>query len=143
MTETLESRIEAYRQSWNSGQLDRLLSHWVDEGLDYSDYLTRHLHMDKGMARQAFGDMVTRSLAGTTNGAVWEADINFTCLADFPGLPFKKGDRAKTVGVSLIEWNSEGKIVRVTITAGAINSGGKDIENLRRVVVETEGCPEQ
>jgi hypothetical protein len=38
MAETLESRIETYRQSWNSGQLDRLLSHWVDEGLDYSDY---------------------------------------------------------------------------------------------------------
>ncbi|KAG3177295.1 hypothetical protein PC129_g25523 [Phytophthora cactorum] len=77
--------------------------------------------MDKGAAKKVFGgmlslcgdiDMVSRNLSGTTNSAVWEADINFTCLADFPGSPFKKGDRAKTVGVSLIEWNSEGKIFK-------------------------------
>ncbi|KPM42241.1 hypothetical protein AK830_g4358 [Neonectria ditissima] len=121
MAVSLQSRVEAYRQSWNSRQLDRLLSHWVDDGLDYSDYLTQQIHMDKGAAKKVFGgmlslcgdiDMVSRNLSGTTNSAVWEADINFTCLADFPGSPFKKGDRAKTVGVSLIEWNSEGKIFK-------------------------------
>ncbi|KAK7419926.1 hypothetical protein QQZ08_010629 [Neonectria magnoliae] len=77
--------------------------------------------MDKGAAKQVFGgmlsvcgdiDMVTRNLSGTTNSAVWEVDINFPCLADFPGSPFKKGHRAKTVGVNLIEWNSEGEIVK-------------------------------
>ncbi|KAJ3547074.1 hypothetical protein NM208_g1703 [Fusarium decemcellulare] len=121
MAETLKSRVEAYRQSWNSGKLDRLVSHWVPEGLDYSDYLTRNLHMNNDVAKQVFGgmlslcgdiDMVTRHLSGTADNAVWEADINFTCLADFPGSPFKKGDRAKTVGVSLVEFNSEGKIVK-------------------------------
>ena len=77
--------------------------------------------MDKATAKLAFGamlslcgdiQMITRSLNGTTDKAQWEAEINFTCLADFPGSPFKKGDRAKTVGVSLIEWNAEGKIVK-------------------------------
>lgn len=38
MAESLQSRIETYRQSWNSGSLDQLLSHWVEDGLDYSDY---------------------------------------------------------------------------------------------------------
>lgn len=77
--------------------------------------------MDKPTAKLVFGGMLslcgdikmtTLGLTGTMEKAQWEAEIAFTCLADFPGSPFKKGDRAKTVGVSLIEWNAEGKVVK-------------------------------
>lgn len=83
--------------------------------------VTQQLHMDKSLAKAAFGamfslckdiDMVTRSITGTYEMAVWEAEISFTCQADFPGSPFKRGDRAKTVGVSVIEWNEAGSITK-------------------------------
>lgn len=56
--------------------------------------------------------MITRSITGSNKTVAWEAEINFTCQADFPDSTFKKGDRAKTVGVSIIEWNEEGRIAK-------------------------------
>lgn len=55
--------------------------------------------------------MKTKSIHGTTQRAFWEAELSFICMADFPGAPYKKGDRAVTIGVSIIEWDSEGKII--------------------------------
>ena len=77
--------------------------------------------MDKDAAKQAFSqmpaacndiEMATRSLTGTSLRATWEAEISFTCLADFPGSAYKKGDGATTAGVSLVEWNGDGKVVK-------------------------------
>lgn len=54
--------------------------------------------------------MVTKSLHGTTERAFWMAELSFTAMADFPGAPYKKGERAVTIGVSVLEFNKEGKI---------------------------------
>lgn len=58
--------------------------------------------------------VVTLGLSGTMEKATWEAEINFTVPAGFPNSPYKKGDKGKAVGVSLIEWNQEGKIAKQT-----------------------------
>lgn len=53
----------------------------------------------------------TRALGGTEDLAVWEIDFEMTMLADVPGLPYGKGDRAKMQGVCLVTWDGE-KIVK-------------------------------
>lgn len=57
-------------------------------------------------------EMQTRSLNGTPEHAAWEVAFDFTLKEDLPGAPYKKGDRAKMLGASLLVWNKEGKIVR-------------------------------
>lgn len=79
--------------------------------------------MDKEVAKDVIGsflalcadiNVVTLSLSGTMEKTIWEAELNFACLADIPNSPYKKGERGKMVGVSLIEWNQEGKVVKQT-----------------------------
>ncbi len=36
--QTLRERMDRYVGAWNAGDLDTILSFFVDEGLDYSDY---------------------------------------------------------------------------------------------------------
>jgi len=35
-------RVEALRQAHNSHDVERIMTHFVEEGLDYSDYGKRH-----------------------------------------------------------------------------------------------------
>lgn len=59
-------------------------------------------------------EMRTRSLTGTIDKAVWEVDFELDLAIDIPGVPYGKGEKAKTKGVSLLEWNKEGKLVKVS-----------------------------
>lgn len=56
-------------------------------------------------------ELKTKSIYGTTKRAFWELELSFTCMADFPGAPYKKGERAVAFGVCILEWDTEGKII--------------------------------
>ncbi|KAI0477394.1 hypothetical protein GGR56DRAFT_637117 [Xylariaceae sp. FL0804] len=115
MTDTLSSHLEApqaemrarmdkYAAAWMALDLETVLSFFVDEGLDYSDYGLMAMHMDKkaltDFVHQVganFADMKieTTDVNSAGNFFVWESTHEFNLLQDIPGCPFNKGERAK------------------------------------------------
>ncbi|KAH8880578.1 hypothetical protein GQ53DRAFT_890839 [Thozetella sp. PMI_491] len=119
--QTMRTRMDKYVSAWNSGDLETILSYFVDEALDYSDYGLMALHMDKKALTAYFQqlgslfgsmDIKTTGVNGVGDFCVWECVFEFTVLEDNAGIPYEKGERGKLFSASVIHWNSDGKIVK-------------------------------
>ncbi|KAI0124193.1 hypothetical protein BJ170DRAFT_638487 [Xylariales sp. AK1849] len=117
----MRDRMDRYVAAWMSADLETILSYFVDEGLDYSDYGLMALHMDKTaliayfqFMGTAFGDMdiQTKGAHGARVFCVWECTFEFTVLRDIPAVPYERGARGKLFWASTTHWNKEEKIYR-------------------------------
>ncbi|KAI0011815.1 hypothetical protein F4779DRAFT_615218 [Xylariaceae sp. FL0662B] len=129
----MRGRMDKYVDAWMSSDLETILSYFVDEGLDYSDYGLMALHMDKKRLIEyfkfmgaVFGDikLETKGVYGAHDFCVWECMFEFTVLQDVPAIPYKKGERGKLFCSSMIHWNKDGKIYKESDYAVWANSSG-------------------
>ncbi|KAI0477479.1 hypothetical protein GGR56DRAFT_673852 [Xylariaceae sp. FL0804] len=122
--EEMRARMSRYAAAWQALDTETMLSYFVDENLDYySDYGLMAMHMDKTALKElfqllgtTFGDMKveTTGVHGAGDFCVWECTFEFTLLQDMPGVPYKKGERARLFNASTIHWNKDGKIYQAS-----------------------------
>ncbi|KAE8451896.1 hypothetical protein EG329_002737 [Mollisiaceae sp. DMI_Dod_QoI] len=125
----IEKRLASIQEAINTQAVESLLSHYIDEGLDYSDYGAGAINMDKSGLRSYFHNFFsgcsnlkisTVVVSGTKNFTVWEWNLTFnynTAIVQASGdadfTPDKAdGREIKMVGVSIAWWNGEGKVYK-------------------------------
>jgi len=130
------NRVDALCPAHNSHGIHKIMTFFVEDGLDYSDYglISRHgecipiitmslglnaLHMPASAVRQTFSGLydciadsiiTTRSVSGTESFAAWELDLEGQYIKDYPTTPKAAGQTLKLVGISLRWWNENGKV---------------------------------
>jgi len=116
----IEKRQEPYTQAILDSDLEKMLSYFVDEGLDYSDYGVNHLHMTKPTLRSFFSGLwefcgdwecKTLSVEGYKTFTVWESESKFTIVKENPMLKYKAGERPTLLCASLQWWDEKGELI--------------------------------
>lgn len=115
------NRVDALCQAHNSHGIDKIMTFFVEDGLDYSDYglISRHgecipkrtvslgpnaLHMPASAGRQTFPGLydciadsiiTTRSASGTESFVAWELDLERQYIKDYPTMRKAAGQTLK------------------------------------------------
>ncbi|KAF2498598.1 hypothetical protein BU16DRAFT_579696 [Lophium mytilinum] len=120
--EFIEKRQAPYTQAILDGDLEKMMSYFVDQGLEYTDYGVMELNMDKAALRGFFGGLwehcgdwecKTLSVEGHKTFTVWEAESKFTVIKESPMMKYQVLQRVTLLTASLQWWDQEGeKIVK-------------------------------
>ncbi|KUJ19955.1 uncharacterized protein LY89DRAFT_779830 [Mollisia scopiformis] len=135
----IEARQAAIEKAINTHAVDSLLSHYIDEGLDYSDYGAGAINMDKAGLTTYFNNMFsgcgnlkvsTVAVSGSKNFTTWEWNLSFNyntaveqASGDVDFTPDKAdGREVRMVGVTIAWWNEEGMVWKNHDYAKAVES---------------------